>query len=52
MIFRTLFFIFVMVPFLIVGIPVQFIITRLGLFSPFLTMLFHRAGCIFCGLRV
>ena len=52
MIFRTLFFVFVMVPFLIVGIPVQFIITRLGLFSPFLTMLFHRAGCIFCGLRV
>jgi 1-acyl-sn-glycerol-3-phosphate acyltransferase len=52
MIFRTLFFIFVMVPFLIVGVPVQFVITRLGLFSPFLTMLFHRVGCIFCGLRV
>ncbi len=52
MIFRTLFFIFVMVPFLLIGIPVQFIITRLGLFSPFLTMLFHRVGCIFCGLRV
>ncbi|MBN9305089.1 MAG: hypothetical protein BGO82_09725 [Devosia sp. 67-54] len=52
MIFRTLFFIFVFVPFMLVGIPVQFVITRLGLFSPFLTMLFHRIGCIFCGLRV
>jgi len=52
MIFRTLFFIFVMVPFMIVAIPVQFVITKLGMFSPFLTMLFHRIGCIFCGLRV
>ena len=52
MIFRTLFFIFVMVPFLIIGVPVQFVITKLGMFSPFLTMLFHRIGCIFCGLRV
>lgn len=52
MIFRTLFFIFVMLPFLIVGIPVQFIITRLGLFWNFPTMLFHKLGCIFCGLRV
>jgi len=52
MIFRTLFFIFVMVPFLIIGVPVQFVITKLGMFSPFLTMLFHRIGCVFCGLRV
>src|SRR3569833_3875967 len=52
MIFRTLFFIFIFVPFMLIGIPVQFVITRLGLFSPFLTMLFHRIGCIFCGLRV
>lgn len=52
MIFRTLFFIFIYVPVMLVGVPVQFIITRLGLFSPFLTMLFHRLGCIFCGLRV
>ena len=52
MIFRTLFFIFVMVPFLLIGVPVQFVITKLGMFSPFLTMLFHRIGCIFCGLRV
>src|SRR3982751_5422712 len=52
MIFRTLFFIFVMVPFLLIGVPVQFVITKLGMFSPFLTMLFHRIGCVFCGLRV
>ncbi len=52
MIFRTLFFIFVFIPMLIVGIPVQFVITRLGLFSPFLTMLFHKTGCVFLGLRV
>jgi len=52
MIRRTLSFIFVFVPFMLIGIPVQFIITRLGMFSPFLTMLFHRLGCVFCGLRV
>jgi 1-acyl-sn-glycerol-3-phosphate acyltransferase len=52
MIFRTLFFIFIFVPVMLVGIPIQFVITRLGLFSPFLTMLFHKCGCIFCGLRV
>ena len=52
MIFRTLFFIFIFIPFLIVGVPVQFVITRLGLFSPVLTMAFHKVGCVFCGLRV
>jgi lyso-ornithine lipid O-acyltransferase len=52
MIFRTLFFIFVFLPFLIIGIPVQFVITRLGLFWNFPTMLFHRIGCIFLGIRV
>ena len=52
MIFRTLFFIFVFIPVLIVGIPTQFVITRLGLFSPFMTMLFHKTGCVFLGLRV
>ncbi|MEO6396219.1 MAG: lysophospholipid acyltransferase family protein [Devosia sp.] len=52
MIFRTLFFIFVYLPVMIVGVPLQFIITRLGLFWNFPTMLFHRLGCIFLGLRV
>lgn len=53
MIFRVLFFIFVMVPYLIVVIPLQFLITRLGL--PFWKVLprgFHRLGCIFLGLKV
>jgi len=52
MIFRTLFFVFVFVPFMLIAIPVQFVTTKLGMFSPFLTMLFHRLGCVFCGLRV
>ena len=52
MIFRTLFFVLVFVPFMLIAIPVQFVITKLGMFSPFLTMLFHRLGCVFCGLRV
>jgi 1-acyl-sn-glycerol-3-phosphate acyltransferase len=52
MIFRTLFFIFVFLPVLIIGIPIQFIITRLGLYTNTLPFLFHRLGCIFLGLRV
>ena len=52
MIFRTLFFIFIFIPALIVLIPVQFVITRLGLFWNGPTLLFHRLGCIFLGLRV
>ena len=53
MIFRSLFFIVVYVPFLIVVIPSQFIINALGL--PFWNVLpraFHRLGCVFLGLRV
>ncbi len=52
MIFRTLFFIFVYLPMLLVGVPVQFVITRLGLFWNVPTLVFHRLGCIFLGLRV
>jgi 1-acyl-sn-glycerol-3-phosphate acyltransferase len=51
-IFRTLFFIFVFLPFLIIAIPVQFVITRLGFFWNVPTLIFHKLGCIFCGLRV
>jgi lyso-ornithine lipid O-acyltransferase len=51
-IFRTLFFIFIVLPVLVVGIPVQFVITRLGLYNNTLTFLFHRVGCVFLGLRV
>jgi 1-acyl-sn-glycerol-3-phosphate acyltransferase len=52
MIFRTLFFIFVFVPVLIVIVPVQFIITRLGLYWSGLPMFFHKVGCVFLGIRV
>lgn len=53
MIFRVLFFVLVMVPFLIVVIPTQFLITRLRLpFWKILPRWFHRLGCIFLGLRV
>jgi len=49
---RSLFFIFIYVPVIIVGIPVQFVITRLGLDWNFLPRLFHKLGCVFLGVRV
>ncbi len=52
MISRTLFFIFVYVPVMIVGIPGQFVVTRLKLGWNGLPRLFHRCGCIFLGLEV
>jgi 1-acyl-sn-glycerol-3-phosphate acyltransferase len=52
MIFRTLFFIFIFIPVMIVLIPIQFVITRLGQFWSVPTMLFHKVGCIFLGIRV
>jgi 1-acyl-sn-glycerol-3-phosphate acyltransferase len=52
MIFRTLFFVFVFVPLLLVLIPIQFVITRLGFYWNVPTMLFHKVGCIFLGIRV
>jgi lyso-ornithine lipid O-acyltransferase len=53
MIFRVLFFIFVLVPFMIVVIPLQALINALKLpFWPVLPRLFHRLGCVFLGLRV
>lgn len=52
MIFRSLFFIFIYIPIMLVGIPGQFIITRLGLDWNFLPRLFHRAGCVFLGMKV
>ncbi|MEQ1900839.1 MAG: lysophospholipid acyltransferase family protein [Devosia sp.] len=52
MIFRTLFFIVIFVPALIVLVPIQFVITRLGLFWNWPTMAFHTLGCIFLGIRV
>lgn len=53
MIFRTLFFIFIFVPFLIVVIPLQALVLALRLpFWQALPRLFHRIGCMFLGLRV
>ena len=52
MIFRTLFFIFIFCPALLILIPIQFVITRLGLFWNVPTILFHKLGCIFLGIRV
>ena len=53
MLFRTLFFVFVFVPFLIVVIPIQALIIALRLpVWPVLPRLFHRIGCVFLGLRI
>lgn len=52
MILRSLFFIFIFVPVMIVGVPSQFVITRLGLNWNWLPRVFHTCGCIFTGIRV
>ena len=53
MISRSLFFIFVMTPFIVLAAPLQFLITRFRLpFWHLLPRLFHRIGCTFVGLRV
>jgi len=53
MVFRALFFIVVMVPLLIVVIPAQWLVLTLRLpFWNVLPRLFHRAACLFLGLRV
>src|SRR5690606_664891 len=52
-IFRVLFFIFVLAPFIILGMPIQFVWTRLGLPGwNLLPRLFHRLGAVFLGLKV
>ena len=52
MIFRILFLLFVYTPIMMVGIPVQYVITRTGHFWNVPTRLFHRLGCIFLGMKV
>lgn len=53
MIFRTLFFLLVFLPFLVVVIPLQALILALRLpFWQVLPRLFHRLGCLFLGLRI
>jgi 1-acyl-sn-glycerol-3-phosphate acyltransferase len=53
MIFRVVFFLCVLLPFMLVAIPAQAAINALGL--PFWNVVprcFHRLGCIFLGVRV
>ncbi len=53
MIFRVLFFLLVYTPFMLVGIPVAFVWSRLG--APGWNVVprwFHQLGCIFLGLKV
>ena len=53
MIFRVLFFVFVFTPFMLVGIPAQFVWSRLRLPRwNLLPRIFHRLGAIFLGLRI
>lgn len=53
MIFRVLFFIFVFTPFLLIGVPAQFVWTRLRLPGwHILPRFFHRLGVIFLGLKI
>ncbi len=52
MIFRVLFFVFGYLPFLIVFIPIQFVITRLGLGWNIVPRWFHWFGCTFLGMQV
>ena len=53
MIGRSLFFVLIFVPFLLVVIPLQFVIVTLKLpFWNVVPRLFHRVGCLFLGLRV
>jgi 1-acyl-sn-glycerol-3-phosphate acyltransferase len=49
---RSLFFFFIYLPMMLVGIPLQWVITRLGLDWNYIPRLFHRCGCIFLGLKV
>jgi lyso-ornithine lipid O-acyltransferase len=51
-IFRVLFFVFGYLPFLIVFVPLQFLITRLGLDWNWIPRWFHWFGCTFLGMQV
>src|SRR5690606_24341551 len=52
-IFRVLFFILVYVPFMLVAIPLQFVLARLGLPGwNRIPLVFHRLGAAFLGLKL
>ncbi len=52
MILRSLFFIFLYVPFLIVFVPLQFLVSRSPWFSNLIPRWFHAMGCRFLGMKV
>jgi 1-acyl-sn-glycerol-3-phosphate acyltransferase len=52
MILRSLFFIFCYVPFLIVGVPLQFLISRSPWFNNQIPRWFHWFGATFLGMKV
>lgn len=52
MILRVLFFVFVYFPIMAVFVPIQFVVTRLGLYWTFPVRLFHTLGRIFLGMKV
>jgi 1-acyl-sn-glycerol-3-phosphate acyltransferase len=52
MILRSLFFIFCYVPFLIVFVPLQFLISRSPWFNNQIPRWFHWFGCTFLGMKV
>ncbi len=53
MILRSLFFIFILAPYILISLPFQFLITRFDL--PLWNLLprgFHKLSCVFLGMRV
>jgi 1-acyl-sn-glycerol-3-phosphate acyltransferase len=52
MILRILFLLFVYFPIMLVFVPLQFIITRLGFYWYFPVQLFHTLGRMFLGMKV
>ena len=53
MIVRIVFLVFVLLPFTLIGLPIQFLITRLKLpFWNALPRLFHKLFCVFLGIKV
>lgn len=53
MIYRSLFFVFIMVPVILVTVPVQWVVNKLNLpFWQATPRFFHKVGCAFLGLEV
>ncbi len=52
MILRLLFLVFVYFPIMLVFVPIQFIVTRLGFYWYFPVKLFHTLGRMFLGMKV